>query len=53
MRKKRNILTYEADGFVTSTECHKAFEDSIELAKGIIKEAKSQNPQLELEFELK
>lgn len=53
MRKKRNILTYEADGFVTSTECQKAFDDSIELVRGIVSEAKSQNPQLELEFELK
>ncbi|MBN1822987.1 MAG: HEPN domain-containing protein [Endomicrobiales bacterium] len=53
MRKKRNILTYEADGLVTSTECEKAFEDSIELVRTILNAVKSQNPQLELKFELK
>jgi uncharacterized protein (UPF0332 family) len=52
MRKKRNELTYEAGTIVSATESKLAFDDAIELVKGILRKAKSQNPQLELKFEI-
>jgi len=52
MRKKRNMLTYEAGIFVSSTESNQAFEDAIGLVQGIFNEVKAKNPQLELKFEI-
>ncbi|MFH1478714.1 MAG: hypothetical protein ABIG92_02935 [Candidatus Omnitrophota bacterium] len=52
MRRKRNEMTYEAEGLLTLSDAKHAFHDAISLVKGILKEAKSQNPQLELDFKL-
>lgn len=52
MRRKRNEITYEAGVLLTKSEAKKAFLDAIVLLKKILNEVKSQNPQLELEFDL-
>lgn len=52
MRRKRNELTYEAGIILTNSEAEKAFLDSIALIKKILSEANSQDPQLELKFEI-
>ncbi len=52
MRRKRNELTYEAGVLLSKSESEKAFLDSIALIKKILSEVKSQNPQLELKFDL-
>jgi uncharacterized protein (UPF0332 family) len=52
MRRKRNEMTYEAGALITRSESRKAFLDAVALLQEILKEVKSQNPQLSLEFEL-
>lgn len=52
MRRKRNELTYEAGVLLSKSEAEKAFMDAIVLLKKILSEVKSQNPQLELKFDL-
>lgn len=52
MRRKRNEMTYEAGILLSMSESQQAFSDAIALIKNILKEAKSQNPQLELQFDL-
>ncbi len=52
MRRKRNELTYEAGVLLSRSESEKAFLDAIALIKKILSEVKSQNPQLELKFDL-
>jgi uncharacterized protein (UPF0332 family) len=53
MRRKRNEMTYEAGTLLSKSEAKRAFLDAITLMKKILAETKSQNPQLELKFELK
>ena len=53
MRRKRNVMTYESGTLLSKSEAQNAFSDAIGLVKKIFTEAKSQNPQLELKFELK
>ena len=53
MRRKRNEMTYEAGTLLSKSEAQGAFSDAITLMKKILAETKSQNPQLELKFELK
>lgn len=50
--RKRNEMTYEAGFLLAPSESEKAFKDAIRLLKGILKEVKAQNPQLELKFDL-
>ena len=52
MRRKRNELTYEAGVLLSKSESEKALSDAIALMKKILSEVKSQNPQLELKFDL-
>ncbi len=52
MRRKRNEMTYEAGSLLSKSEAQKAFSDATSLVEGILSEVKSQNPQLELKFEL-
>lgn len=52
MRRKRNEMTYEAGVLLSMSEAQESFSDAISLVKKILKEVKSQNPQLELKFEL-
>ena len=52
MRRKRNKMTYEAGALLSKSEAQEAFSDAISLTQRISEEAKSQNPQLELPFEL-
>ena len=52
MRRKRNEMTYEAKGLLTLSDAKHAFRDAISLVKGILKEVKTKNPQLELDFKL-
>lgn len=52
MRRKRNELTYEAGVLLSKSESEKAFLDAISLIKKIVSEVKSQNPQIELKFDL-
>ena len=52
MRRKRNEMTYEAGVLLTLSDAKHAFQDAISLVQRILKEVKSQNPQLELNFEL-
>jgi len=52
MRRKRNELTYEAGVLLSKSESEKAFLDSLSLIKKILSEVKSENPQLELKFNL-
>lgn len=53
MRRKRNEMTYESGTLLSKSEAQKAFSDATALVKKIFAEAKAQNPQLELKFELK
>ena len=48
MRRKRNELTYEAGTLLSGSESNQALEDATSLVKNILKEAKSRNPQLEM-----
>lgn len=50
MRRKRNELTYEAGTLLSGSESKQALDDATLLVKNILKEAKSRNPQLELEL---
>jgi len=50
MRRKRNELTYEAGALLSGSESKQALDDAVMLVKNIMKEAKSRNPQLELEL---
>ena len=50
MRRKRNVLTYEAGGLLSASETKAAFEDAVLLLKEVLREIKVQNPQLDLEF---
>lgn len=52
MRRKRNVLTYEAGTLLSKSEAQRAFSDAITLVKKILAETKAQNPQLELKFDL-
>ena len=52
MRRKRNEMTYESGALLSKSEAQKAFSDDIALVKKIFTEAKAQNPQLELKFQL-
>ncbi len=52
MRRKRNEMTYEAGILLTKSEAKKAFSDAVSLIQKILKEVKSKNPQLEIQFEL-
>jgi uncharacterized protein (UPF0332 family) len=52
MRRKRNDLTYGTGTLLSKTEAQSAFSDAIRLTRGILKEVKSQNPQMELMFDL-
>jgi len=52
MRRKRNKMTYEAGAVLSKSEAQRAFSDSISLTQGILTVVKSQNPQLELPFDL-
>jgi len=52
MRRKRNKMTYEAGALLSRAEAQEAFSDAISLTRSILTEAKSQNPQLELPFDL-
>jgi hypothetical protein len=53
MRRKRNVLTYEAGTLLSKSEAQRAFSDAITLVKKILTETKARNPQLELKFDLK
>ena len=48
MRRKRNELTYEAGTLLSGSESKQALDDATSLVKNILKEAKSRNPQLEM-----
>jgi uncharacterized protein (UPF0332 family) len=50
MRRKRNELTYEAGALLSGSESKQALDDATLLVGNILKEAKSRNPQLELEL---
>lgn len=50
MRRKRNVLTYEAGGLLSASETKAAFEDAVLLLKEVLREVKAKNPQLDLEF---
>lgn len=52
IRRKRNEMTYESGTLLSKSEVQKAFSDAIALVKKIFAEAKAQNPQLELKFQL-
>ena len=52
MRRKRNEITYESGTLLSKSEAQKAFSDAIALVEKIFAEAKAQNLQLELEFQL-
>ncbi|MBL7085452.1 MAG: hypothetical protein ISS43_05025 [Candidatus Omnitrophica bacterium] len=52
MRRKRNKMTYEAGALLSKSEAQEAFSDAISLTQRILLEAKSQNPQLGLSFDL-
>jgi len=52
MRRKRNKMTYEAGALLSTSEAQEAFRDAISLTQNILSEAKSQNPQMELPFDL-
>ncbi len=52
MRRKRNEMTYESGMLLSKSEAQKAFSDAMALVKKIFAEAKAQNPQLELKFQL-
>jgi len=48
MRRKRNELTYGAGTLLSGSESKQALDDATLLVKNILKEAKSRNPQLEM-----
>ena len=48
MRRKRNELTYEAGTLLSGSESKQALDDATLLVNDILKEAKSRNPQLEM-----
>lgn len=50
MRRKRNEMTYEAGTLLSPSETEQALSDAVSLVRKILAEAKSHNPQLELEF---
>ena len=52
MRRKRNVMTYEAGTLLSKSEAKRALSDAITLLKKILAETKAQNPQLELKFDL-
>ena len=52
MRRKRNRMTYEAGALLSNAEAQAAFSDAISLTQKILQEAKAQNPQMELPFDL-
>ena len=52
MRRKRNKMTYEAGALLSESEAQEAFRDAISLTQNILSEVKSQNPQMELPFDL-
>lgn len=52
MRRKRNDLTYEAGTLLSNTEARQAFLDAVSLLKGILKEVKLSNPQLEIRLNI-
>ena len=52
MRRKRNVMTYEAGTLLSRSEAQRAFSDAIILLKKILAETKALNPQLELKFDL-
>ena len=52
MRRKRNVMTYEAGTLLSTSEAQRALSDAITLLKKILAEIKAQNPQLELKFDL-
>ena len=51
MRRKRNELTYESGTLLSGSESRQALTDAILLVENILKEAKSRNPQLELDLD--
>jgi uncharacterized protein (UPF0332 family) len=53
MRRIRNDMTYEAEVLITLSDAKQAFGDAISLVQKILKEVKSRNPQIELNFDLK
>jgi len=52
MRRRRNEMTYEAGALLTLSDAKHAFKDAISLVREVLKEVKSRNPQLELDFKL-
>ena len=52
MRRKRNEMTYEAGALLSMSDAEKAFSNAISLVEKILEKVKSQNPQLELKFDL-
>lgn len=50
MRRKRNELTYDAGTLLSGSESKQALDDATLLVGNILREAKSRNPQLELDF---
>lgn len=50
MRRKRNEMTYEAGALLSPSETEQALSDAVSLVRKILTEAKSRNPQLEIEF---
>ena len=53
MRRKRNVMTYEAGTLLSKSEAQRAFADAITLLEKILDETKARNPQLELKLDLK
>ena len=51
MRRKRNEMTYGAGVLLSGSEAEEAFSDAISLVRNILRAAKAQNPQLELNIE--
>ncbi len=52
MRRKRNEMTYEAGGLISTSEARHSLEDAIALLKEIYEQVKIKNPQLEMKFDL-
>lgn len=52
MRRKRNDITYESGVLLSNAEAQQAFADAISLVREVLGKVKSENPQLELEFNL-
>ena len=51
MRRKRNEMTDEAGALLSKSESKKALAEAIRMVRSILDRVKSQNPQLELDFE--